>query len=148
MLAKKYGGEVTYSYGQLLGGSEFFPYRITQVNNDRVVELSEYQMRARSYVLGFRNAPLLALPFTVRHVTTTEGKIVVVDHNEVPLTQRVEELVDGPSILDPRHPREGVILRIETPAGETYFLKDKNFGFKVMEGIVKDAGTVDMEESM
>jgi hypothetical protein len=58
----------------------------------------------------------------------------------------IETLQEKPSIIDPTHIEEGFIIQIEkypTP----YCLKAKGFSFKVMEGIIKDTGVVDVEEA-
>ena len=42
---------------------------------------------------------------------------------------------------------EGVVVRFDQPNGDTVWLKEKSFLFKVLEGIVKeDDSYVDMEE--
>lgn len=148
----KYGDEFVYTYGQINGDSEFFPYRITRVLPDgTVTELSEPQMRQRAAELGFRTCPQVAGPLVlVAHsplsgpvISGHEGNFVSSDK----LQNVVDRHVDGPSIVDERHPREGIIIRIDRPDGTSYWLKDKNHPFKVMEGIAKDSGEADMEEA-
>ena len=62
------------------------------------------------------------------------------------LKTRVESVCEGPDIVDPTHIREGVVVRIEN--GNSFWaMKHKNFEFKVLEDIIKDAGLEDIEES-
>ena len=49
-----------------------------------------------------------------------------------------EQYFDGPDVIDPRHIREGVVIRIlNRPKFEVY--KHKNFFFKVLSGIAIEA---------
>jgi hypothetical protein len=142
-LRKQYGEEVTYTYGQPNGCSEFFVYRITRVGPDgQTIELGEREMRARARVLGFKTPELFAGPMVVHDYADDKW----VDGGKT-LMQVVEAYLNGPSIEDSRHPREGVVIRVDRPDGTTIWLKDKNHPFKVMEGIAKDSGEADMEES-
>jgi hypothetical protein len=52
----------------------------------------------------------------------------------------------GSSVVDSTHIKEGVCVRLESGIFPRIF-KHKSFDFKVLEGIVKDSGVVDMEES-
>ena len=61
-------------------------------------------------------------------------------------TKIVESLGAGPSVLDSRHIKEGVCVRIEGGINNRTF-KFKSFEFKVLEGIIKDSGVVDAEEA-
>ena len=58
-----------------------------------------------------------------------------------------EQYYDGPDPIGKTHVREGVVVRIlNRPKFCAY--KHKNFAFKVLEGIIKDAAdTPDMEEA-
>ena len=58
----------------------------------------------------------------------------------------IETYASGSSIIDPRHIKEGVCVRIEGGLNNQTF-KFKSFEFKFLEGIIKDSGVVDMEES-
>ena len=54
---------------------------------------------------------------------------------------------DGPDPIGKNHVREGVVVRVVNRPKFTAF-KDKNFYFKVLEGIIKDTSDVpDMEEA-
>jgi RNA ligase (TIGR02306 family) len=132
--AQLWGDEFTYKYGQAQGTNEFYVYRITQVNPvGDVVELGWAQTRRRADELGLRHVPQLE-------------QMIFEDVED--LAEVVCELTEGGSTLDYSHIREGVVVRVDTRRGETFFLKEKSFEFKVLEGIVKDTdGYVDMEES-
>ena len=58
-----------------------------------------------------------------------------------------EKYYDGPDPIGKTHIREGVVVRIiNRPKFCAY--KHKNFAFKVLEGLIKDAAEApDMEES-
>jgi len=64
--------------------------------------------------------------------------------------ENIIDLVDiyskGSSAIDNTHIREGVCVRLESGLVPRIY-KHKSFEFKVLEGIVKDSGIVDMEES-
>lgn len=155
--SKQWGSHTEYKYGCPVGTSRFFVYRITQTNEDgHVVELSVPQMKARCKVLGFDYVPEFSGPLVV--VPDSQGlnrmglvhPLVIGNDPGVfqGLEKLVESFLDGPSTLDPTHIREGVVVRVDTPNGDTYFLKSKAWAFKVLEGILKDkADYIDTEES-
>ncbi len=59
----------------------------------------------------------------------------------------VEAESDGADPIDSRHVREGVCVRLESSTGTPDIFKNKGFSFKVLEGLVKDTGEVDLEEA-
>lgn len=136
-LIKKYGKVITYSYGcdpdSEDNKNQIYVYRITQVNEDGVeFELSWPQVSARCSQLGLRTVPLLKGP--------------VLFDNTDDLVNVLRELSKGDSVLDPRHPREGTVVRIEH---ENLFtsLKFKSDLYCSLEGIQKqDPAYVDLEE--
>lgn len=133
--AKKYPSPMTYSYGCNPGESKFIVYRITKVDEDgNIVELSNSQMRARAQELGFEAVHLLGSPFLYN--------VLSADSFE----ETVNRLVETESFYSSEHCSEGIVLRVETPFGQTYFLKDKSHSFKIMEGILKESDVVDLEE--
>lgn len=132
---KKYGERIVYTYGCAPAEHRFFIYRITQTNEDGyAVDLSWPQVKTRSAELGLPHVPELAPPFYYTRDKMRE------------LEELVAPLVDGESTLDSRHIREGVVIRIEKGA-EIHALKNKSFDFKVLEGLAKDSGQVDLEEA-
>lgn len=132
-LAKLYPKQMHYSYGCDQGTCALFVYRITRVTDDgHTTELSWPQVKARAAQLGLKTVPDLAVLIT----------------GLVDLNREIEEACEGASSIDDRHIREGMVLRVETPRGETYFLKHKSFTFKVLEGMIKEQDDyVDTEEA-
>lgn len=133
---QQYGYDMAYSYGCMPGTSKFFIYRITQwTEHGDMVELSHSQVRARANELGYS-------------VPTCFTQLVLRDDEREQLDRIVQQYTVGPSMESSLHLREGVVIRIDTPDGRTYFLKNKSFAFKVLEGIIKSNDTyVDREES-
>jgi hypothetical protein len=124
------------------GQQSIYVYRITQVNEDGyAVELSWNQMAARCRELG-----VPTVPFISQFVYEDDPGDCQTGQDY--LKCLVEHAACGPSIIDPSHMREGVVIRVEAPDGTTEWYKHKNFEFKVMEGIVKDNDAiVDIEEA-
>ena len=152
---KTYGDTMTYKYGCPEGTSRFFVYRITQTNEDgHVVELTVPQMKARCEVLGLDyvpefSGPLVVVPGDPNMEAMGITFPLICGHatgHLQSLEKLVETFLDGPSTLDSSHIREGVVVRVDAPDGTTYFLKQKSFEFRVLEGIVKDTGAIDLEE--
>jgi hypothetical protein len=132
-IKKKYGEIIEYSYGQPLGTCGLYVYRITRVNEDGVVtELPWLQVKERCNQLGVQHVPELASP-------------IWYTGDEAQLSVMAEALNEGPSTLDERHIREGVVLRVEN--SDTLWLKSKSFTFGVLEGYLKNSDEyVDTEE--
>lgn len=136
---RTYGKEIVYHYGNDEGNCSFHIYRIVHVHPDgSEIELNFNQMARRATELGFK--PVLDLSGYLRYNGDAQD-----------LLRRCEELSQGPSgrTLDykSKHPKEGVVVRVERPDGSTKFYKYKTFEFRVMEGIAKDTGEEDMEEA-
>lgn len=138
---KKYGKVMEYRYGCNPETTPFklFVYRITQVAEDgHVIELPWPQVKARCAILGLQHVPEWA---TFPYVYDEHKK------EENLLIDTVNMLVEGESILDHSHIREGVVLRVEQPNGETKFLKAKSFTFGLLEGYIKEKDDyIDAEE--
>ncbi len=131
-LRKIYGDTMHYTYGTTPGQPAIYVYKIVLMNEDGYgVEYSWNQLVGRCLELGLKHVPLLSGP-------------VRVDEN---LDSLVEELTEGPSTLDSSHIREGIVVRVESPAGIQH-VKNKSWYFGVLEGYLKDSEEyVDMEES-
>lgn len=151
---KKYGEVTTFSYGCETPQSALYVYRMTMTNEDgHVMELTPDYMRYRCEQMGVECCPLLA---KVR--IRKEGIIVDDCYGEsygVPYEGSIgetlkmisEKYYDGPDPIGKNHVREGVVVRVVNRPKFTAF-KDKNFYFKVLEGIIKDTSDVpDMEEA-
>ena len=159
---RQYGETTTFSYGCEPTGqkvvvdgdkttyepapiSDIYVYRMTMTNEDGdVVEYTPDFMRYRCMTMDVKCVPVEWFGFIPEHPgsgeddTITAGKWVM---------NKVERYYDGPEPIDPRHVREGCVVRvINRPTFTAY--KHKNFQFKVLENIIKDvADAPDMEEA-
>ena len=151
---KKYGEVTTFSYGCEPPQSAMYVYRMTMTNEDgHVMELTPDYMRYRCEQMGVECCPLLA-----KARIRKEGIIVDDCYGEsygVPYEGSIgetlkmisEKYYDGPDPIGKNHVREGAVVRVVNRPKFTAF-KDKNFYFKVLEGIIKDTSEVpDMEEA-
>ena len=118
---------------------------MTTVNEDGdVVEYTPDFMRYRCEQMAVDCVPVLwsgripEHPASKTDDTITAGEWII---------NKAEQYFDGPDPIDPRHVREGVVVRIlNRPTFTAY--KSKNHNFKVIEGIAKDvADAPDMEEA-
>lgn len=129
---KKYGDTTEFTYGCENGESDIYVYRMTKTDEDgQVVEYPWELVKTRCEQMGVKHVPELD-----KFLFTTKEDLM----------ERVNKHEVGSDLIDPTHIREGVIVRIE---GKEKFtaLKQKNFEFKVLEGIIKDSGALDMEEA-
>jgi len=134
---KRYGPKMVYSYGCAPGQARPFVYRITQVNEDGyAVDLSWLQVKARCRELGVEHVPELDIEIMGQTIDTPES-----------LKTMVDSLINGPSTLDLRHMREGVVVRVDHDKNPASY-KAKSFEFLVLEDVLKEQdGTVDLEEA-
>jgi RNA ligase (TIGR02306 family) len=155
---KQYGPELHYTYGTQPGTSDLYVYRIVQFTEDGDgIDLPWPQVKKRCSQLGLKHVPeLLDKPITVNSIIPyhiekgMEWEFPTTIHtwSLKNLKDLVELYSHGPSLLDAKHIREGVGIRIETPTGTIYTLKEKSFEFKLLEGIVKSNDTyIDIEEA-
>ena len=152
--AKKYGEKMFYSYGCERPNCEVYVYRMTLTNDDgQSLDYSWEDVVSRCKEIGVKTVP---------HISTFTLKELLLDYRErnaIPqevdvderdlreyFSQLVQEWGSGESLLDNRHIKEGVCVRIEGGLHNRTF-KFKSFEFKVLEGIAKDAGVVDAEEA-
>jgi len=133
-LKKQYGEQITYTYGLALGQFEIYIYKITETNleGDEIV-LSPAQMKARAQAMGIKAVPHL-------ETLVYDGQIEdMIDH--------LNGIADGPSTLDPSHPREGVCCWVQHPEMPSKVLKWKGFAFSLLEEIAySDPNFSDIEE--
>jgi len=126
--------EMIFSYGCAEGQLDIYVYRITQTNVEgESVDLSWSAVEQRSEEMGVKTVPVLI------KTTVTESMMDA-------FLKAMDDISDGPDFIDPTHVREGVCIRLEDGTTPN-ILKHKGFTFKVLEGIVKDQGVEDMEES-
>lgn len=128
---KKYGETTTYSYGCEIGKSDIYIYRMSMTNEDGVeIDYPWDMVKLRAEQMGMKCTPELD-----RFIYTTEED----------LEKRVKKHEDGVDPIGLTHIREGVIIRIEGTEKFKAF-KQKNTHFKILEGIIKDSGVLDLEE--
>lgn len=130
---KQYGDTTTFSYGCDVGENDCYVYRMTMTNEDGyAVEIPWEQVQIECEKMGAKCVPLFE-KFTF---TTWDD-----------LMERVEKYYDGADPIGKTHIREGVVVRIDNRPTFTAY-KHKNFGFKCLEGIIKDnSDAPDMEEA-
>lgn len=124
---KLYGNKFVYSYGCANGQHDIYVYRIAYQNAAGVsIDLSWDQVKERCKEIGVKHVPEVNFKHT---------------HS----LAEVQQYIERRDIIDERHPMEGVVLRVE--GTKPSFYKEKSFTFKVLEGIIKDSGQVDMEDA-
>ncbi len=158
-LKKSLGTKImSYTYGCKEKECEFYVYRITNVNEDGLaIDLSWLMLVERCKQLGVKHVPNLSWTEIVFQETNVvryihdeisdRAKSIIYNEDAETLLEIVKTLVEGRSIVDARHIREGVVIRVESAQGiKTY--KYKSHTFLVLEGLAKDKDTyIDMEES-
>lgn len=129
---KRYGDTTHFRYG-LDTGNDVYVYRMTMINPDGIeIDYSWDYIKYRCDQMGVKCVPELD-----RFYFTGIDSLV----------SKVDELVEGPSTIDPTHLREGVVVRINNRPGFSAY-KDKSYSFKVLEGIIKDSSDApDIEEA-
>lgn len=146
---KKYGEQTTFSYGCDPAGydkdkwcdeqkmvekpyNRFFIYRMTYTTPEGyVIEYPWDLVKRRAEEMGFETVPELD-----RFIYTTEE-----DFNE-----HIAKWMNRSSTLDPTHIIEGVVVRALN-ATNFKVAKEKEYFFKVLEGIIKsEANAPDLEE--
>ena len=133
---KKFGEEIIYKYGCKEHEYRFHIYRITQLTQDGVnVDFSQKQLDqwcADRSILG---------PVEVAAQEVYDGDLEK-------LLAKVDLLTERPSvstedIIDPTHPSEGIIVRVDNGKMNPYFLKSKSYFFRTLEGICEAVDTED-----
>lgn len=130
---KLYKDPILYTYGCPQGEFDVYVYRIAYVLPDG----KTVDMPWDNVVKWCNHHKIKYVPFVDRF--TFDG-----DYDN--LLKKVEFLASGPDPIDPRHPKEGVCVRIDGIEWKCY--KEKNWLFKVLEGIAKENDSYsDMEEN-
>lgn len=132
--ARQYGDKMNYKYGQVEGTCGLHVYRITNCNEDGVaIDLSWAQVKKRCEVLGVKAVSQYTDPF-------------IYDGDKEGLMRVIRSFMEGASLYDLAHIREGVAIRIEGGHGVD-FLKAKSHTFGMLEGYIKEQEDyVDLEE--
>lgn len=163
---KQYGETTRFSYGCAPNGqkmmhgnddngiftmvidvpqSDIYVYRMTMTNEDGdVVEYTPNFMRYRCEQMGIKCVPVLWKGIIPEHpASETDPTISAGEWIKL----KAEQFYDGPDPIGKTHVREGVVVRILNRPSFTAY-KDKNFSFKVLEGIAKvEAEAPDLEEA-
>ena len=149
--------------------SDIYVYRMTMTNEDgEVVEYTPDFMRYRCEQMGIKTVPLFAkgrvnfsgtvdwqnIAEEVDEQTLCLGREMIegdpFSWDYVPgdnVKELAEKFYDGPDPIGKSHVREGVVVRVVNRPKFTAY-KDKNFAFKVLEGIIKEeAEAPDIEEA-
>jgi hypothetical protein len=140
-----FGRDTVFSYGCSEGELDIYVYRITLTNEDGYsVDLSWDAVVDRCKELGVKSVPELWRGTRIEMAIKLYNGF---DEYGVSLasTQFIKNMSSGKSTIG-HNLKEGVCLRVErgiTPL----VLKEKNFEFKCLEGIIKDLGDVDTEEA-
>lgn len=130
---KQYGSNVAFSYGNEIKESDVYIYRMTMTNEDGyTVEYPWELVQQRARDMELKTVPVVLEGMSLNKIKEQFGE---------KLEDVFEEWSKGASVLDPRHLKEGIVIRIGDQA-----YKYKSFEFKVLEGIIKDAGEPDAEE--
>lgn len=141
-MQKLFPGRVNYSYGCRPNQSEIYVYRINMDGQD--LPFDQIMKRCKEH--NINHVPRIQ---EVVFQGTSDGQESYI-HNVID-DMRKKVNTDKPSILDARHPEEGIVIRIDWFRNGMFksfaVFKDKSFVFKVMEGLAKDSGIVeDIEE--
>jgi len=140
-LLKKYGNLMYYSYGCAPGMCEIYVYRITITNEDgQSVDLSWNDVKSRCSEIGVKYVPEIETLMINSFGSDDRGI-------QEEFFKVVDDYAQGDSLLDNRHLKEGVCVRIDQYGLKPKVYKHKSFNFKVLEGIIKDSGVVDAEEA-
>lgn len=143
---KQYGDMTTFSYGCDPTGvtapkNDFYVYRMTLTTHDGyTVEYSPEYTRYRCEQMGVKFVPVEWRGYIPDHpASETDDTITAGEW----IMNKAEQYYDGPEPIDPRHVREGVVVRlVDKPSFTAY--KIKNFSFKLISGIaVAETNPVD-----
>ena len=143
---------MAYSYGCAPSTQEVYVYRITMTNEDgNSVEYAWEDVKKRCEELNVKFVPEIEITTTDMIMYNAGGfdDVATFDYRNYQtfLLAKIDEYAKGASLLDSSHIREGVCVKIENVNLKNRTFKHKSFDFKVLEGIIKDSGVVDLEEA-
>jgi hypothetical protein len=142
---KRYGDHTLFTYGCLDATFDLYVYRMTMTGQDGyVVEYSWEQVKKRCSTMGLKHVPELHEFMWVRPSDDRDAAEDLM--NRVNAYLYLDKDLPASSTLDSGHIMEGVVLRFDR-GNDFAAYKHKSFHFKVLEGIIKDTGVEDMEES-
>jgi hypothetical protein len=133
---KKYGKQIVYKYGCAEHEYRFHVYRITYLTEEgENVDFTQPQLEQWCKERGINPT------FEVRPPMIYNGNLEALMSEVEHLTENYPGM--SADYIDPSHPGEGIILRIETGNMQPYFLKSKAFHFRCMEGLAESVDTED-----
>lgn len=143
---KQYGDMTTFSYGcdptgVIAPKNDFYVYRMTLTTHDGyTVEYSPEYTRYRCEQMGVKFVPVEWRGYIPEHPASENDDTITAGEW---IMNKAEQYYDGPEPIDPRHVREGVVVRlVDKPSFTAY--KIKNFSFKLISGIaVAETNPVD-----
>lgn len=143
---KQFGDTITYKYGCKPGECEVYVYRITYQNEDgHFYELPWADVKQRCKEYGLNHAPQI-WQCTYDWFDDADQIGPTMKRSIGILLEEYEKNIADP--LDASHIKEGVCIRVDSlNTGRSKIWKHKTFEFKVLEGIIKDSGVVDVEEA-
>jgi hypothetical protein len=164
---KQYGKETVFTYGCKPGEFEVYVYRISTCNEDGFeIDYDHETVKRRCEEMNVKMVPEIDISTldkeARRKITNIEDDInsnlddsnyrcpnfkkFIYDGDQELLKRYIDVLVEGPDPIDPRHIKEGIVLRVDGCKWKAY--KAKSFQFKCLEGILKDdEKVIDMEEA-
>lgn len=129
---KEFGDKTRFTYGCGVGQSDIYVYRMTMTNEDgHAIDYPTELVKLRCEQMGVKFVPILD-----KFIFTTKEDLL----------ERVHTYENGADPIGKTHVKEGLIARIENREKFTAY-KQKNFHFKVLEGIIKSDDVLDMEEA-
>lgn len=135
---KQYGDMTTFSYGCDPTGvtapkNDFYVYRMTLTTHDGyTVEYSPEYTRYRCEQMGVKFVPVEWHGYIPEHPACEDDDTITAGEW---IMNKAEQYYDGPEPIDPRHVREGVVVRlVDKPSFTAY--KHKNFSFRLISGII------------
>lgn len=131
---ERYSDRVEYTYGLPKGEFDIYVYRITITLDDgRQIDLPWASVKKRCEELHVKHTIECIPPF-------------IFDGDYEKLSKLVEDLANGDDLIYPSIPREGVCIRADRyPI--CLIVKEKNWDFKICEGIAIDKGEFDREDA-
>lgn len=140
---KQYGETTVFSYGcdptgKTAPKNDFWVYRMTMTGPDgAVVEYSPSYVRYRCEQMGVKFVPVEWRGYIPDNPGCEDDDTISAGDW---ILHKAEQYYDGPEPIDPRHIREGVVVRLVDRPSFTSF-KLKNFSYKILKGIAINTNT-------
>ena len=140
---KQYGDTTVFSYGcdptgKTAPKNDFWVYRMTMTGPDgAVVEYPPSYIRYRCEQMGVKFVPVEWRGYIPDNPACEDDDTISAGDW---ILHKAEQYYDGPEPIDPRHIREGVVVRlVDRPSFTSYKLK--NFSYKILKGIAINTNT-------